>query len=122
MDDMQNKITSILNDPNAMAKITDMAKSLRGGDTPPTAETTALAPTGQSGDIMGLLGGLDPKLLGHITRIFGEYMRPDDERTHLLHALKPYMREGRREKMDQAVNIIKLAHTARIALEALNGR
>ncbi len=133
MEGMESKLSALLNDPASMEKVMTMAKSLSGGQSAaPAAEpasshgstlpavVNALSGS-DTGDLIKMMSSIDPKMLNSLSRIIGEYNRPDDERVRLLHALKPYMREERRSKMDQAVNLVKLAHTARIALETLGG-
>ena len=38
----------------------------------------------------------------------------DDARSNLLQSLKPYMREGKKEKIDQYSNLLKMANVAEI--------
>lgn len=38
----------------------------------------------------------------------------NDPRSNLLQSLKPYMREGRKEKVDQYANLLKVAQIAEL--------
>ena len=126
---IESKITNMLNDPAAMEKVMAIAKSLGSGAGPAEAHgddrgkrdlpavIDGVAPAGDAGSLIRMISSMDPKVLNGMSRIIGEYSRPDDDRTRLLHALKPYLREERRGKMDQAVRIVKLAHTAKVAME-----
>jgi len=127
---MEGKLQAMLNDPASMEKVMSIAKSLSSGSASVTdakpesavasnlpAVLDAVTPAGDAGNLMRMISGMDPKVLNGMSRVISEYSRPDDDRVRLLHALKPYMREGRRDKMDQAVKIVKLAHTAKIAME-----
>jgi uncharacterized membrane-anchored protein len=134
MDDIQNKISALLNDPAGMEKVMTIAKSLGAGeakagsanpahDKAPQAESigSLLPDLGNTGDMMKALTSIDPKILNGMTKLFHEYNKPDDRNVLLLRALQPYLRAERRGKMDQAVNILKLAYTARVALETFGG-
>ena len=84
-------------------------------------EETGSAPP----DLSGLLGafgggeGLDPRLLGLAGRLLTEWNRPDDHRTALLSALRPYVKPERYAKVDRAIQVAKLSRLIRVALSAL---
>ena len=145
MDDIQNKISALLNDPAGLERVMSMAKSMGlspGGAKPDAGQASPLpaimqsvsppqtegvpqaaavsalpALLGEGGDLMKAITSMDPKVLSGITRLFHEYNRPDNQSVLLLRALQPYLRQERRGKMDQAVNILKLAQTARVAID-----
>ena len=50
-------------------------------------------------------------------RLLSEYNTNDDKKTALLHALQPFIKEERYAKVDQAVQIAKLARVIRVALD-----
>ena len=58
---------------------------------------------------------IDPKLLGKISGLMGDPGGNDKDRG-LLEAMKPYLSEKRRRKMDKALKLTKLAKVARLAL------
>ena len=76
-------------------------------------------------DLGGLLGtltggeSLDPRLLELGVRLLSEWNRPDDRRTALLAALRPYVKPERYAKVDRAIRIAKLSRLIRAALSAL---
>jgi len=67
----------------------------------------------------GGLPGIDPRLISIALRVYGEYSAGDDQKTALLNALKPFLREERREKIDKAVQIARLSRVVRVALQLL---
>lgn len=71
----------------------------------------------EGNDLLSMLGGLDPKLLQMGMQLFREYNRPDDDKTALLMALRPFVKEKRYAKMDRAVQIARLSRLIRVALE-----
>ena len=111
----EEQLNQILGDPQAMEQIMALAQSLSGGEasTPPTEPDTGAegAPSPLSA-----LSGLDPRLLQLGMGLLSEYSAPDDRRTALLEALKPFLKPERREKLDQAARIARLTRVVRAAL------
>ncbi len=107
MDDLSEKINSVLNDPEQMKGIMDMAKSFMGSSddngTPSASNTLGLP--------------LDPSLIGKLGALLGSTQ--NDEKKAMLEAMKPYLSEKRRMKMDKAMKLAKLAALARIAVSDL---
>ena len=127
------KLNAILADPDAMGRIMSLAQSLDGGSEQrgeaPDGQTSEAAAPEETGsappDLSGLLGafgggeGLDPRLLGLAGRLLTEWNRPDDHRTALLSALRPYVKPERYAKVDRAIQVAKLSRLIRVALSAL---
>ncbi|MGN0985508.1 MAG: hypothetical protein ACI4OU_03355 [Candidatus Enterenecus sp.] len=133
MGDFEEKLESILNNPQAMSQIMSLAQSLGGGASPqpqppPSAGQTAAAPEQpapppppppRQGDG---LGQLDPKLLSGIASLLGQYNSNDDQRVALLNALRPFVKEKRYAKIDKAVQIAKLSRMIRMALDMFRAK
>jgi hypothetical protein len=61
--------------------------------------------------------GLDPALLMKLSKaMVGLRSKPDDRCT-LLTALKPYLREGRRGRVDEAIRLLQLWRLAELFRE-----
>ena len=123
MSEFEDKINKILSSPEELEKIMSMAKSLSGSLGEP-AEETEKKPAGipDISSLGSLLGNMDPKMLGVIGRLFGEYSsKSSDDKAGLITALKPYLKEDRREKIDQAAQMAKLARLARLAFTEFSG-
>lgn len=125
------KLNAILADPDAMGKILSLAQSLEGEPAAGEQEDKGQEETDRPGepaaeppDLSGLLsaftGGksLDPRLLKLGGRLLSEWSRPDDRRTALLAALRPYVKPERYAKVDRAIQIAKLSRLIRVALAA----
>lgn len=148
MGELEEKLNSILGDPQAMSQIMALASSLGGGGasapppsgeqqpststpstpTPPTPSPAASAGGGAPdlSALAGLLtggegGGVDPRLLTLASRVMQEYRRDDDGKAALLLALRPYVQEKRYAKLDKAVQIAKLSRLIRVALDVFKG-
>ena len=123
MSEFEDKLQSILGNPDAMNQIMSIAQSITGnsndsGDSPPAEEAAPPASSDQStGDPLSLLGNLDPRLLQVGMRLLSEYNAEDDRKTALLTALQPFVRQERYAKVDKAIQIAKLARVIRAALD-----
>ena len=130
-DGFSEKLNAILADPDAMGKILSLAQSLEGDSSPSDGEegpSAAPVPASQettSPDLNSLLSsitggeGVDPRLLALGGRLLSEWSRPDDQKTALLAALRPYVKPERYAKVDRAIQIAKLSRLVRVALDAL---
>lgn len=125
MSEFEDRINSVLNDPEQMDKIANLAKSLMGGDTQ-KADSGDGGMMGKLGELArGLAGGdsadtgspgIDPAMLGKIGRLMNAGNAQSSNERALLEAMKPYLTEKRRQKMDRALQLAKLARIARLAM------
>ena len=108
MGELEDRLNAILGDPEQMEKIARLAKKLTGGEPEPPAG----APAGKGGEEPGL----DPAVLQRIGRLLHAGTAQDRDRQALLAAMRPYLSEKRRNKMDRAVRIARLAKMAQLAM------
>lgn len=120
MSDLQDALNGILSSPQDMERLMGLAKELSGSlgldiggedDLPKKRETSAPLE----------LGGLDPKMLGMMSRIMEEFSSGRDEKLALLNSLKPYLKDRRRGELERAVKIARLARIARSAFSEFGG-
>lgn len=98
MDDLNEKISRLLSDPEGMAKIQSMAAALGvGGDTPPAPPP---APVAEQGPDLSALTRLLPLLSS---------TGQDNEDTRLLAALKPYLHGRRAQRLEESMGLLRLA-------------
>ena len=115
MDGMEEKLNSILGDPEMMGRIMDMARSLGGPkEQQPTQVQTVTSPV------------LDPAMLQTIASMAGK-AGIDNHQQALLKALTPYLSHERIAKLEKAMRAAKLAGMAQSflgsgALSLLTGR
>jgi len=121
MDDMASKLNELLGSPEGMQKLRQAAAALSTamGDAVtstgipsgegqsaatgiPDSVGALTAAVGSDGGDLGALMQLLP-LLGSLDGLGGE-----DENTALLKALRPYLQEDRRQRLDDALKIMKL--------------
>lgn len=97
MDDLNQKLAQILNDPESMNRVREMAQSILSEDTRPKEDNASV------------FGNIDGNELAGIMSIVSKLNRQNDVAgTNLLAALKPHLSEPRREKVDTAIKILRL--------------
>lgn len=124
MGEFEEKLNSILGDQQAMGQIMALAQSL-GKQSPSDQEEKDTVPEPAEDappDLSQLMGNLDPKMVQLGMRLMREYQQDDGQNTALLQALRPYLREERRGRLDKAVQIAKMSRLLRVALGSLGGK
>ena len=103
MDEIGEKLDALLNDPQQFGKIAQLASSILGdgGETQPPS-----APQPESGLDAGQLRRMLSAVRGSSR---------DSASRHLLEAMKPYLAEKRRRKIDRAMKLARLASLAEFA-------
>jgi hypothetical protein len=94
MDDLSAKLGGILSDPEAMKEIAQLASSL-GIESPGVHKEPPPADKGTA----AMLSSLTP-LLGSL--------KEEDDTTRLLDAIRPFLSDERREKLDKAKKLMRL--------------
>ena len=141
MAEFDEKLNSILSNPDAMSQIMQLAQSL-GGD----GQSAAPPPPGQpgpqqapawgppppqqtppsgGGDLLSSLlggGGLDPGLLSRLLPLIQELGgQRDSNARNLLYALRPYLRSDRQDKVERALQLARLFHLGKKFLSGWEG-
>ena len=110
MGELEDRINSILSDPEQMRRISSLAQSLMGGEGDGAASPGAKPSSPPEAGLSGALGSLlAPQPQG-------------GDKAALLEALKPWLSEKRRQKLSRAMRLARMARLARFAMgEAGNG-
>lgn len=98
MDDLSQKLAGILNDPQALENLKNMADSILSGDNSSNSDGSS-PPQGfpdmeQLSNIMAIMSKLNGS--------------QDNDRTRLINALKPYLSEKRQAKAENAIKLLKI--------------
>lgn len=113
MDNLENQISQVLNDPERMAQIMSLAQSL-------------------SGALPGLGGGQEPEKSGDnnpappafdasaLAGLMQQATAGGQREKALFEALKPFVSPERRDKIDRALQISRFSRMASLALQNLN--
>jgi len=129
MGEFENKLNEVLGSPETMEQIMRIARSLSGGGGGGGGDEQRSSGTqGRSGPVNAApkpgpadqFAGIDPKLMGLFEAVLKEYGSPSDK-TAVINALKPYLKSDRREKVDKAIQIAKLAKVAKTMIPELGG-
>ena len=145
MAEFDEKLNSLLSNPDAMAQIMQLAQSLDGSPAPPrqTPPSQSQPPPAQApqssgggipfsppspappagGDLLSsLAGGIDPKLLMKLLPLVQELGgQQDSNARQLLYALRPYLKEDRQQKVERALQLARLIHLGRKFLTGWGG-
>lgn len=98
MDDLQDKISQIMSDPEALAQVQSLGKMLGLG-----GEQSPPAPPEPAQDDLGIDAG---KLMA-LAPMLGN-LRQEDDTTRLLSALRPFLSSEKCRKLDSAGKMIRL--------------
>lgn len=104
MDDINEKLNTLLSDPDSMARIMQLAQQLSGGSggqqtaAPPPAAPAPPAP----------MPSIDPQLIAKFLPIVQEFSRDNSQTTQLLYALRPFLKDGKQEKVERAAKLARL--------------
>ena len=96
MNELEEKLNSVLNDPAELERITRLAAELMGGGEAP--ETEKQEDSGITARLRAMLGG------------------GGSDKTELLRALSPYLRPERQIRLRRALHLAKMARLAAAAL------
>ena len=139
MAEFDEKLNSLLSNPEAMAQIMQMAQSLSGGQAqqppqqplqqpvrPAPPPPPAQAPPPSGGDLLsslsGLTGGIDPTMLTKLLPLIQELGSQNDSNARqLLYALRPYLKPERQEKIERALQLARLFHMGKKFLAGWEG-
>ena len=135
MAELEEKLNAILGNPDAMGQIMALARSLSGeqGEQAPPPETptepepgrespAAPASSRRTPDLSALLGQVDPRLMQMGLSLLKNCKERDDRNAALLRALRPFLKEERRARLDRALQIVGVTRIIRAALDTMGGK
>lgn len=109
MAELEDMINQVLSDPEQMSKIAGLAQSLMGGgEAAPQSTQSSPLP-------------IDPKMMGRLQNLMGGSSEKSSSEA-LLRAMQPYLSEKRRNKMDKALKLARMAKLAGFAMEEFGGK
>ena len=123
MAEFDDKLNSILSNPDAMAQIMQLAQSFSGEPSPPPPNQPSPPPPPQNSvNPLSALGNLDPKVITRLLPLIQELGGSQDSNARaLLHALSPYLKPERQQKVDRALQLARLFHVGRQFLSKWEG-
>ena len=131
MAEFDEKLNSLLSNPETMAQIMQMAQSLSGGQSQQTPPPPPPPPSQQpsplsGGDVLSSLSSLtsniDPAMLTKLLPLIQEIGSQNDSNARqLLYALRPYLKPDRQEKIERALQLARLFHLGKKFLSGWEG-
>lgn len=116
MDDLSQKLQSLLSDPESMRNLAELAAMLRdpelAADAPPSAAQPDITPAAEQTDAMPQMDITKLLAVGQALSAVQQ-----DETADLILALKPHLSEARAQRADQAVRLLKLCAVAGVLRE-----
>jgi len=114
MNELESRLNELLNSPEQMQKIMEMAQAFTASSPETAAQESAPAAVSPSLEF-------DPRILRVLSALLSQSCEAEKEKLAILNALQPFLREDRREKLRQAVELARMARIARTALARLAG-
>ena len=134
MSEWEEKLNTLLSDPDAMAQVMQMAQSLSqqmgqpGGAAPPPPNGAAAPPPspppqeGQANASFPLPGGIDPSLVQKLLPLLSQLNRPESgETAAFLRALRPFLKPERQDKVERAAQLARFIHLGKTLLLSEGG-
>ena len=118
MDSFSDKLKTVLNDPESMAKIAELAKNFAGGKSAPLTPSENISnepmesppPVGTAppvGETSRLAGAFDLIRSPAIAEALQMLQNGSRERVALLQAMRPFVRDEKKEKLDKIIQTMK---------------
>ncbi len=140
MSDLEGIINGILSNPEEMKKIMDMAGKFMGNEGGETSAMPSGSAPSETPSLETLLPGVDiaglastaQTLLGNDTirkllsgplvkNIIGETLHPNNDKRELFNALKPWLSEERRARLEKAIIFAKAMRVVGVATPLIRG-
>ena len=128
MSEWEDKLNTLISDPDAMAQVMQMAQSLSqqmgasGGTASSSGGPAAAADVPPPQELSSLLGGIDPALIQRLLPLLSQMNRAESsETTAFLLALRPFLKPERRDKVERAAQLARLIHLAKLFLLSQEG-
>jgi hypothetical protein len=120
MGDFENKINELLKSPESLEQIMNLARSLSGSEAEKEVKQEAKQENFKEESPSSSGFNFDPQIMGLIGAALKEYSSPS-ENAVLISAIKPYLKQDRREKVEKAMQIAKLAKVAKNVIPDIGG-
>ena len=111
MDNLTEKIGELLSDKESIKQISELAQMFMSD----TSENSGKDEASNEND--DIFGGIDFEKILKLQEIFVAFSEKD-KNTELLTALKPYLKDEKKQKVDKAIKILKLLAVWNIVKES----
>ena len=111
MSELDDKLNSILNNPQMMQQIMSLAQSMNGAEAAPPPPPSASPPSAPQQSPALFDAPLDPSLLSKIAGLMQRSSINQDQ-AQLLKALRPYLSSQKLQKLERAMHAARMAEIA----------
>ena len=110
MAEFDEKLNSILSNPDAMSQIMQLAQALSGdGQSSATSSEPPPPPPASPDPLSSLLNSADPGLLLKLLPLIQELgSRQNNNARQLLYALRPYLKKEKQDKVERALQLARM--------------
>ena len=111
MSELDEKLNALLSDPGSMAQIMQLAQQLSGsmgGEGAPQNAPASPPPAPSPSPSPSPLGAIDPQSLAKYLPLLQELTRDTSQTTQLLYALRPFLKDGKQNKVERAARLARL--------------
>ncbi|MBR3162583.1 MAG: hypothetical protein IKF17_00575 [Clostridia bacterium] len=105
LSDLINNVKSMMDNGNIPDNMKDILNSISSSN--PKGSNTSTSFTSSSGKNQSSLN-IDVETIIKLKGIIDNINSKDDPRANLLYSLKPYLRDSRKAKLDQYVNLLNM--------------
>ena len=109
MSELDEKLNALLSDPGSMAQIMQLAQQLSGsmgGEGAPQSAPASPPPAAPAPPAP--MSSIDPQLIAKFLPLIQEFSRDNSQTTQLLYALRPFLKDGKQEKVERAAKLARL--------------
>ncbi len=110
MDDLSGKIGEILSDPSMMEQIRSLGSMMGLGQqgSPAAPQPAAQPPAPQMQPMSTPVSGMSPEIMSTVMRFAPllSSMNEENDSTRLLNALRPFISEKRRSRIDGSIRLL----------------
>ena len=129
MSKWEEKLNTLLSDPDAMAQVMNMAQNLSqqmgqsGGSAPPPPPAGGAAgPAPSAPTPPPPQGGIDPGMIAKLLPVLSQLNRPESgETAAFLRALRPFLKPERQDKVERAAQLARFIHLGKTLLLSEGG-
>ena len=126
MAEFDEKLNSILSNPDAMSQIMQLAQALSGdgqsSTSSPTPPPPAAPPSTGPDSFSSLLGSADPGLILKLLPLIQELgSQKNSNARQLLYALRPYLKEEKQSNIERALQLARMVHIGKKFLSNWEG-
>ena len=107
MDDLQSKISQILSDPQALSELKGLGEQLGLSN---TSFSSQQEKQGSNNNSLFSSSGFSPDMLSMFSKIapLMSDVSKEDDTQRLLNALRPFLSDERKKKLDEANKLLKI--------------